>query len=89
MLPTLTNIIQAGADIFRIDTVKVNLNADREAYANELLEQCNKRASDLVAEHWTKIDTLARALSSNSILLGDDLDELIGVTQDKVRLRFR
>jgi ATP-dependent Zn protease len=71
-------LIQTGVDIFLIGTVTVNLNADQEAYANELLGQCNERASDLVAEHWTKIDAVAKALLSRPILIGDDLDELIG-----------
>jgi hypothetical protein len=59
-------------------SVTIDLSADQQAYANDLIEQCRDTATDLVKEHWPAIVRVAQRLMVCDLIDQNELDRLIG-----------
>ena len=67
-----------------IETLK-NLTPDQLEYANRLFQECAARAFELVAEHWSAIAEVAKALLICPVLNADDLNKILGVRRSTHR----
>jgi hypothetical protein len=77
-------LIASGVDVRAMDLqVPVTLNADQLSYANDMLQQSQEAARELVAEHWETIERIANVLLQRPILNGDDLNELDPLAEGK------
>jgi hypothetical protein len=61
---------------FTIDG-KIELSDEEQAYADQLLKQCQERADQIVAERWDDIVTVADALLDRAVLNAEDIDALL------------
>ena len=62
---------------FDIDSL-IELTKEEQAFADRLLDECEQRAHQLVAERWAEIVKVAEALLDRTQLNADDLDALLG-----------
>ncbi|WP_051677457.1 hypothetical protein [Bradyrhizobium sp. URHD0069] len=78
-LAARAGLVATGIDLRRLDeNFECCLTAYQAEFAADLFQHCSEKARNLVDEHWTAIDTVAKALLSRPVLNGDDIAELIG-----------
>jgi len=61
---------------------KIELTEEEQAFADRLLDECEQRAHQLVAERWADIVAVAKALLDRSVLNADDLNAILRNRRD-------
>ena len=61
---------------------KIELSEEEQAYADQLLDECQERAVQIVTDRWDDIETVADALLDRGVLDADDIDALLGNRRD-------
>ena len=60
---------------------KIELSEEEQAYADQLLDECQERAVQIVTDRWDDIETVADALLDRDALSADDIAALLGRPQ--------
>jgi ATP-dependent Zn protease len=61
---------------FDIDSL-IELTKEEQVFADRLLDECQERADQIVAERWSDIEKIAAALLDRNVLNADDLDAIL------------
>jgi len=56
----------------------IELSEDQQAFADNLLDECEESAHQIVEKRWAEITTIAEELLDRTQLDADDLDALLG-----------
>ena len=60
---------------FDIDSL-IELTKEEQAFADRLLDECQERADQIVAERWSDIEKIAAALLDRNVLNADDIEAI-------------
>jgi hypothetical protein len=75
---SLATFLASGMNIAEVDPDGlIELSEDQQAFADNLLDECEESAHQIVEERWAEITTIAEALLDRTMLNADDLDPLI------------
>ena len=60
---------------FDIDSL-IELTKEEQVFADRLLDECQERADQIVAERWSDIEKIAAALLDRNVLNADDIEAI-------------
>ena len=80
---SLAALLASGMNIAEVDPDGlIELSEDQQAFADNLLDECEESAHQIVEERWAEITTIAEELLDRTQLAADDLDALLGNRRD-------
>jgi hypothetical protein len=80
---TLAAFLASGMSIAEfVQNGKIELSEEEQAFADRLIDECERRARQIIEERWAQITTIAEALLDRTQLNADDIDALLENRRD-------